>query len=79
MKRPLEAMPDLMAKSPVNLGIVRACGFSRIDAADRTDETIAAVDREDFLALFQRRVADGLNLLFWKLFPVHIKLGVGHA
>ena len=78
MKRPLEAMPDLMAQSPVDLGIVRTCRFASIDPADRADDAVAAVDREDFLSLL-RGVADDLNFLVGELLPVDIDIGMGNA
>ena len=81
MKRPLEAMPDLMAQSPVDLGIVRTCRFASVDPADRTDQAVAAVKlkRGSLLALLYGGIANRLNFLVGDLFPIHISFSMAKA
>ena len=79
MKRALEAMPDFMPERAMHFCVIRSNRLARVDAADRADEAVAAIDREEFLSLLQRRIADRLNLLVWNLLPVDVDLCVDHT
>ena len=74
MKPALEAMPDFVPERAMNIDLVFGGDFAGVDPADGAYQTIAAVEGKvcACVTLLYRAIADFLNLLVWKLFPVNI-------